>query len=68
MHDARIVPRVAMWSVSIERVVHALRIVRPRDRPHAPQQVAHLLGRVVEELGDDLDVRAEATIAATSAR
>ena len=30
--------------------------VGPVDGPHAGEHVAHLLGRIVEELGDDLDV------------
>ncbi len=42
-----------------QRVVHAhlvgLVIVRPVDRPHAPEQIGHLLGRVHQELGDDRD-------------
>ena len=37
-----------------QRVVHALGIERPGDRPHALEQIGHLLRRIVEEFGDDL--------------
>ena len=39
-----------------QRLVHALRVVVPGDRPHAPEEIGHLGRRIVEELRDDVGV------------
>ena len=52
---ARMVPSVAMCSVSIKRRMDDLGVPGPVDRPHPHEQIGGLLRRVVKELRDDLD-------------